>query len=70
VHDRNKWQMTATPAGPYSAAGRSKNPEGTSSNQRPLEGEVVPLFRPKSGGAIASLPPAPPVPTALCSSRG
>ena len=50
VHDRNKWQMTATPAGLYSAAGRSKNPEGASRNPKPLEGEVVPLFRPKSGG--------------------
>ena len=50
VHDRNKWQMTATPAGLYSAAGRSKNPEGASRNLKPLEGEVVPLFRPKSGG--------------------
>ena len=50
VHDRNKWQMTATPAGPYSAAGRSKNLEGTTSNPRYLEGEVFPLFRPKSGG--------------------
>ena len=55
VHDRNKWQMTATPAGLYSAAGMSKNP-GTSSNPRPLEGEIVPLFRPKSGGQSALCP--------------
>ena len=54
MHDRNKWQMTATPAGPYSAAGRSKNPEGPSRNPRPLEG--VPLFRPNLGEDRQSTP--------------
>ena len=50
VHDRNKWQMTATPAGPYRAAGRSKNPKGTSSNPRPLDGEDFASIPAKSGG--------------------
>ena len=59
VHDRNKWQMTATPAGPYSAAGRPKNPEGTTSNPRPFKKEKLCLCSDRNLGGRLPVYPRP-----------